>query len=414
MDHFYNKLIIITVIVIILGSVAAFFVYSRVKNVRDKTQQGVIQEETSTTPLQEDESEALKKGKSFSMGNCSGEGSVTLSVSPMKQEDFAFIEPYGLMIDAHVTPIDHQYFIPTVFHSPKDSYEVRAMADGKIIDIQHRASSPMGDYRLVFMHSCTFYTYYDLLTSIKPAILEEFDQNQNNNSASGLNIPVKAGEVVGWIGGQTLDFAVWDMEKPLTGFVIPEHYSSEAWKIYTADPYQYMTEKLKTLLMERNLRAAAPIAGKIDYDIDGRLIGNWFEEGTNGYQGTGKKNYWDGHLSIVPNHLDPTAYMISTGDYNGKPGQFAIKGNKPDPKGVSVESGLVKYQLTDFEYQKKNGRPWDRNSLTKDLKLVESSQFYGVILVKMIEDRQIKVEIFPNKKPSQVVNFTSKAKIYER
>ncbi|MFC1944114.1 hypothetical protein ACFLX5_01230 [Chloroflexota bacterium] len=37
--------------------------------------------------------------------------------------------------------------------------------------------------------------------------------------------------------------------------------------------------------MTKNIRQVEPPGGKIDHDVYGRLIGNWFVKGTNGYQG---------------------------------------------------------------------------------------------------------------------------------
>ena len=34
--------------------------------------------------------------------------------------------------------IDHQYFSPTIFNSPRDTYDVMAPADGRIVDIGPR------------------------------------------------------------------------------------------------------------------------------------------------------------------------------------------------------------------------------------------------------------------------------------
>ena len=58
---------------------------------------------------------------------------------------------------------------------------------------------------------------------------------------------MKEGQLIGKIGKQTLDFAVWDTEKPLSGFVIPEHYEREPWKIYTANPFDYFTDEIKKI-----------------------------------------------------------------------------------------------------------------------------------------------------------------------
>src|SRR6266849_127766 len=109
-------------------------------------------------------SAAEKAGSSLAGGNCSGSGSVTLSVSPMKAEDISSIIPYGWMTNQHVTPIDHQYFAPINWDSQRDSYDVRAPADGHIVSIEHRTSDyssfthgkKTDEYRMVIDYTCTF------------------------------------------------------------------------------------------------------------------------------------------------------------------------------------------------------------------------------------------------------------------
>lgn len=311
------------------------------------------------------QAEAIKAGKQLSGGKCEGSGPVKLTSSPMKQADIAMIIPYGLMVDGHVTPIDHQYFSPADFESAPDTYPVYALADGRITEISHRGESvgnrgkPSNDYRFVFAHSCTFLTYFDLVTSLAPDIQTEFDKHKTASgsfSQARLDIPVKAGQLVGYIGGQTLDFAVWDTQKPLTGFITPDLYKAEQWKIYTADPLDYYTDEVKQLVLEKYLRTDAGKSGRIDWDIDGKLIGNWFVENSNGYEGDrgqGDGRYWRTQLAVAPDHLDPTYHMASFGTYreSGDGEQFIIKSAQPDPKEVSVASGLVKYELVKWSYQ---------------------------------------------------------------
>ncbi|MEK7113058.1 MAG: hypothetical protein AAB875_07150 [Patescibacteria group bacterium] len=351
--------------------------------------------------------------KRLSNGHCSGEGTGTLSISPMRPEDFASLIPYGLMVGDHVTPIDHQYFTPADYNSPRDSYEVYAMADARITDIQPRVTPRGTEYRFVFSITCTFYYYYDLVTSLAPDIKTLYDKS----SRGSIDIPVKAGQVIGKIGGQTLDFAVWNTEKALKGFVNQESYEGEPWKIYTDNPFLYYTPELKELLIEKNIRTAMPIEGKIDYDIDGRLIGNWFLEETNGYSGLGEgkvQNYSKTHLAIAPDHIDPSGTIFSTGDFNGEPKQFGIPRNSPNPKDVGVETGLIKYELTDYDWYKPDGERWDRKSLAKDLKFKEGSTLKGCALVQLIENKKLKVEVFGEASCSQIPGFDSGAKIYER
>jgi hypothetical protein len=366
---------------------------------------------------------AKEAGKNLSHNKCKEEGPVELSVSPMKPEDFSILIPYGLVVGGHVTPIDHQYFSPTVFHSPRDTYEVRAMADGRIVEIGARQRQNPNDpndkfeeYRIVFSHTCTFFTYYDLVTSLTPDLKTEYEKTKNADGYSGrINFPVKAGQVIGKIGGQTLDFAVWNTEKPLSGFVILEHYKDEPWKIYTANPYDYYTEELKELLIERNPRTVPPIEGKIDYDIDGKLIGNWFLEGSEGYIGGRISEYWKTHLSIVPDHYDPTRFIVSFGDFNGETKQLAISDSSFDPALIGVSSGLQKLNLASYSYTDGEGNLWNGFTLIKSPKLIPGMVGDKTcVLFELIEDRKLKMEAFPEIECSDVSEFTNNTKIYER
>lgn len=365
---------------------------------------------------------AIIAGMKLSNNQCKGEGNTEkLSVSPMQPEDFSIIIPYGLVVGAHVTPIDHQYFSPKDYNSPINAYEVFAMADSTIVDIGTRQRQFGQEYRLVFSISCTLFYYYDLVTSLSPDIEEAYTNFKNNHRT--VNIPVKAGQQIGKIGGQTLDFAVWDTIKPLTGYVIPEHYDSEAWKIYTADPLDYYTKELKEFILSRYIRTAEPISGKIDYDKDGKLIGNWFLEGTNGYGGRfeGDREYWNSHLSFAPNHIDPSWFIISIGYFKTNPSdlpgsQFVARSNTPNPVDVTLETGLVKYDLSQWAYYNQSGEIWDRNSLAKGIyiKPVSYDSRQICAIVQMVDRRKIKFEVFDNKTCSQVEGFTSNVKNYTR
>lgn len=341
----------------------------------------------------------------------------------MRLEDVGVILPYGLVVGAHVTPIDHGYFSPIVFRSARDTYEVRAIADGVITDIGRRdinvdaGTAKPSEYRIWTWHTCDFASYFDLVTSLSPKLKEAFDQYSRGGShAGGFSLPIKEGELVGKIGGQTLDFGVYNYAKTLSGFIVPEHYEREDWKIHTDDMFGYFKPELRDRLLALNPRQAEPRSGKIDYDQDGKLVGNWFKVGTNGYAGeSGAQKYWSGHLSFLYNYIDPTALMISVGNFNGEAQQFGVKGNTPDPSIINVTSGLQKYELVELEeYHSATGARWDKMSAASDIKARPLNTVLGVILVEMVETRKIKFEVFPGKTAAQVSGFTDKAAIYER
>lgn len=360
---------------------------------------------------------AYLAGKEISRG-CEGEGFPhKLSHLPMDENDFSIVIPYGLMVGGHVTPIDHQYFAPKDYNSKRDAYPVYAMADATISGIQQRTTERGKEYRLVFDITCNYFYYYDLVTSLTPEIMEVFNKSGNGQYTSEISIPVKAGDKIGNIGGQTLDFAVWDTTKPLSGFIYPEHYKAENWKLYTADPLDYYTEEVKAVVLARSPRIAEPLSGKIDYDIDGKLIGNWFEENTNWYggktNGTGGE-YWGGHLSFAPDHYDPTQFIISIGDFGGEAKQFTTIANTPDPATVSAETGLIKYELVQFGYADANGVSWNGNTVIKGPKVKPQTSVQGCVLVKMTGTQTIQFEAFPKKSCSAISAFGTGVKTYIR
>ncbi len=230
---------------------------------------------------------------------------MTFSSPPMALDDIWYIEPQGRLHGSHVTPTDHTY----VNHSQRLEFErhndavragqeaevwsptidVRSPADGYIVKIGAFPFGPapygftgiLEDYRMVIWHTCTVSTIFIHLGGLAPEILAmtgEISSGGRWSSSSGGAIAIKAGQVLGKAGGQGVDFSVHDTSKPLNGLIIPSHYSGEPWKIFTADPFDYYEGDLRLRMLEKNPRTAEPKGGRIDYDIDGRLVGNWFLE----------------------------------------------------------------------------------------------------------------------------------------
>ena len=367
----------------------------------------------------------LVKGERVDNQGCDGSGTIDFGTSPMDPKDVGVILPYGGMIGAHVTPIDHMYFSPIVFNSPRDTYEVQAMADGLITSISERTQNVTdtnngtpkeAEYQMKFWYTCDFASYYDLITSLSPRLKTEFDANKKNGGYANVQIKVKEGEVVGRIGGQTLDFAVYDYTKILPGFIVPEHYLAESWKLHVVDPFQYFKEPVRTQLLALNPRQVEPREGKIDYDQDGKLVGTWFKEGNNGFGNTGGRNStpWRAHLSIVYDSLDPEMVIVSIGDYGGQSQQFAVKGNTPDPAKIG-EGEVVKYELVQVDhYRTSTNQLWDRMHAYNDLKGRPGAYVKGTALVQLTAPRKLKFEAFPGKTANQVTGFDNNAIVYER
>jgi hypothetical protein len=160
-------------------------------------------------------------------------------------------------------------------------------------------------------------------------------------------------------------------------------------------------------LLKLNPRKADPPFGKIDYDIDGRLVGNWFREGSGGYPGDRRdpRGYWMGHLAFAYHHTEPSVVIVSIGDFNGQPRQFAVKGNGPDPAKMSAREGIVKYELV-YAPLNNSGEPIE---LPPHMRGVQ-----GVLLAQVRENRKLTVEVFPGKTAAAVTAFTTGARTYER
>ena len=351
----------------------------------------------------------------FSAGKCSGKGLVVLTSPPVKMADTIYILPMGLMSGSHVTPVDHLYFHTS--HKNAGRYDVLAPADGYVVSVEKVGDSQ--DYRLIIEHTCTFYSIYIHVTELAPKILHAI-KNSSQRSWT-MRVPVRAAEAIGTkvpnIQEKTfqVDFSVANAEFVLNGFITPGYYKGEPWKIHTDDIYKYYEEPLKSELIKKSVRTAPPISGKIDYDIDGRLVGNWFRAGTNGYSGSNPYQYWEGHLTIAYDYIDPTKIRISMGNWEGKSENGAVVGNTPDPKDVSPETGLVKYELIDAHYVHANGQLWDQETFADDIRLdISKPYLLGTLLVQLIDKRTLKLETFPGKSASAVGGFSANAVMYER
>lgn len=363
-------------------------------------------------------SESGKSGKSGNkiVGNCEGEGKVKFTHSPMAISEIEMIQPIGLMIGGHVTPIDHGYYSGKKWTSyserkVEEFVDVFAPAAG-IVEVQTMpevyASSAVGDYRLVIHHTCTFYTIYIHVNQISEKL-------QKVVGGKGF-VKVEAGEIIGRAPG--FDFSVHDEEVMLPGFVVPASYDAEPFKLHTVDMFDSFVEPLRTQLLARNVRQAVPRGGKIDYDIDGKLVGNWFEEGTNAYFGKEEfqrmPGYWQTHLAFAYDGLVPGQVVASLGDYEGEARQFGVRGNGPDPAKVGMNEGVVKYELVSYDYVTKEGGSWNRVRFAEVTDTKEMNEVLGTVVVQMVESRKIKFEVFPGKRASEVAGFSGKEKVYVR
>jgi len=349
-------------------------------------------------------------------GDCEDK-EVKFSVSPIDPKVIELIEPTGRMAPSHPLPTTHMYISDDIGWENTGglttTYDVVAPADGLIVGIGAFPNS-VNDYSISIWYSCSLTSYFLHLADPAPEILAITGELPPGSGWDAFNqnaIPVKAGQRIARSKG-TFDFGVADSNVVLTGFVIPEHYATQ---IHIADPFDYFIEPVRSQMLEKNPRTVEPVGGKIDYDIDGRLVGNWFQEGLVGYGDSGAPDFTTkGWLAIAYDFINPARVLISFGaeDEIGITEEdcrcgwvYGVKGNKPDPALVSVDTGLLKYELLGSEHitDSRGFRVW-----------VNTDQVLGVFLVQMLDDRTIKGEVFPKKTALQVTGFTNAAKIYKR
>ena len=323
----------------------------------------------------------------------------------------------------HVTPIDHMYFEPADRSLGRDVYEVRAIQDGLIFQISSRDFTENNEAKLIewrvdIAHTCTFVSYLDLLTSLTPEIEKEYLKTKGGRTGPWDGIFVKAGQLIGYIGAQTLDFGVYDYEIELAGLINPAAYAErEPWKIHTVDPFQYFPTEIRDALLRKMIRDVEPRAGKIDYDVDGTISGNWFQQGTDGYNGINQRKYWEGHLSIAPHEIDPTLWRIGVGYLETSDNHFIISGDQ-DPLEVNISSGPIVYELRRYfvnipaEPDKKWWEdPYDEEDVY-GVKIIPEN--VGSVLVELQENRLLRVEVFLGIEKENVTGFTDDARLYER
>jgi hypothetical protein len=356
-------------------------------------------------------------GAFWSQGRGEGRGPVSLSHSPMRLEDLERFVPYGMTAGGHVCPIDHAYFFP----KQNVVADVIAPADGHIVVLAHRTqltgsterARVYDDYALVIEHSGTFYTQFDLLDSLDGAVVEAMElelrrrlTGKETLPQTPVRIPVKAGQVLGKVSGRSLDFGVIDTETRLAGFLSPALYGHYSWRVHLTDPFPHFADPVRRQILERNVRKVAPFGGKIDYDVPGKLSGNWFLEGSGGYAGdrSDPRGYWMGHLAFACHHIDPRQIIVSVGDYGGQPRTFRVKGNAPDPAVIGEQDGVVKYELIDGRLGSDGQR-----QVRHDADIVQ-----GVALAQVLEGEKLRFEVFPDCSASDVAGFTANARSYER
>lgn len=250
----------------------------------------------------------------------------------------------------------------------------------------------LDDFGFTFQFSKNLFLMIEHLTELsseiqsKVGVLKEGDQNF-------FEIPIKAGELLGIGGGNpTLTvFDLWCVDTNKTAkFIHPERYATK--NRCAVNALDYFAEPLRSQLYSKLPQRPEPRAGEFAYDIDGKLVGNWFPL-------SAKKTEAFPTLSFFYYNYDPSIIYIG---YTTAQTVYVVKNNGPDPATIDKNSGLIKYEAMN-----------QRHKEIAD-KTGTGFQTEGTFLVHMLGDRNIKVEFFEGKTADEVTSFTENAIEYDR
>ncbi len=335
------------------------------------------------------------------------DGGVLFTHSPV---DLTGVTGFVAMGEPNVLPKDHGGFRLLSPYILPATVPVIAVARGVIIVAQRGtralpARPPVppadwgrtyDDWGLVLQVSTTMRAKYAHVSMLHPNLMAQLGGQPPDETGRNVAVAIEAGDTIGWIGPHAaMDFSVVDFSLNLN-FLNPSRYPDT--HIYSGDIFDYFQEPLRTQMLASAARQLPPRGGKIDYDVAGRIVGNWFLPGTTAF------HQWSRQLAIVYDHLQGDRIFIADGSpMNDVPGNqnpgapdiWWVNGNGPQPETIGVADGMVQYTL-----------------IAPGLGPDASKPVLGVMLVQMTAVGSIRVEVF--KGVTQATAFTPAAKDYQR
>lgn len=317
-----------------------------------------------------------------------------LPVDPVRMTGF-----FGLG-ELSVLPKDHGAFLapPSAWYLPP-TIPVYAPGDGWIEGLIYDSIPVYGkDLSMRIRYSTTITTNFGHMSDFAPEIWAAAGELQRGYAVDNrVWIPVRSGQVVGYCGTSGgMDFYIGDEDLQLR-LLNPGRYPGPWLK--AGQYFDYFDEPLKSQLLAITIRQDEPRGGRMDYDVPGRIIGNWFLDGNTQWDRTAQ-------LAIVYDFIDGTRIAIADGSTVDETEREAhvywVEGNAPRPEDVGQAEGLVKYEIR---------RRWFRDA---SYRTHAWSDVLGTFLVEMIEPGRIRVETVLGKSPSGISGFSSAARIYVR
>ncbi|HUP88286.1 MAG TPA: hypothetical protein VM100_03000 [Longimicrobiales bacterium] len=300
-----------------------------------------------------------------------------LSFAPV--DSIGEIVPLGHIAPfSHTLPTDHIYFYYRKTRgvrcpcSAAPAQQVRAPGPGTVIHILHPSGN---DDKVTVQMTKTTYYYLDhvlLLPNVVVGTKITAGQIIANTPPNALSLD---------LGYINYDFS--------QQFVAPVRYGP--FTVHADAPLKYYAEPVRSKLYSLVLRPAGEteLDGRINFDVAGRLAGNWFHETLANTEGSaGTQDGWIKSLTFAYDEYDPKLPRVAWGGVIGPANQYAFELTDPRPADVTPASGVVHYHL------------YTLDSITG------FKSPAGELVVQMISADQIKVEL-----GSQ---FTTNAQIYKR
>ena len=324
-------------------------------------------------------------------------GHVNFTHLPVELNDVTEFIGLGAM---QVFPKDHGgFFVKNWAADAPSSKPVYAPVDGVITVIDVATFRDKGDQDLAITLdvSSTIYIRFGHVDELSDNILAQLGPLASGSNR--VSVKVTGGEQIGWIG-QWPGFDIGIIDKGLSlDFVHPERYPEP--QQFAGYYFDYFRGPLEQQLLSITTRTIEPRGGKIDYDIRGRIIGNWFLEGT---VSPGEFFPFSGHMSIAYGYLQGDQLAISDGydrrllpderEASGQDEVVWIAGNAPAPESIGEDQGMIKYEYTD-EFN-------------------AEGPIKGVFLIELIEPERLRFERFAGETAATINEFTTAARIYLR
>jgi hypothetical protein len=299
-----------------------------------------------------------------------------LRASPIDPVLVDFILPLGnLNPPSHTFPTDHIYFYVGYLRPEIREVPVFAAADGTVTAIVRHQF----DAKILVRTTSTFSYYIDHVVL---------------DAAIGQGVSLTAGQRLGTSGpgGFGIDLGVINDTRTLSGFITPARYPYDT--IHADAPVKYFEEPMRSQLYALVRRDGDDRDGRIDFDVPGRLVGNWFLEELSVAESS-QPSAWPKLLAFTFDNVRPGERRISVGGTLALDGTFSVDAGSFNFADVTPASGLVPYRLT--------RGPSDGGA----------GSAVGTMLVQMSDAAHVRVEIIPG--PAAVsLQFSQAVRAYTR